>query len=225
MGNDSNSAPVMHGAAIGLPMVISFDGDGMVKGTLIGMEYGLYILVKLPPIVDIAANLYQKNHTIVRYFHAGKAYGFRTTLIGLIKEPPLRLCIFAHPDAIESLNLRKSERYDCLIPACVCVKADGEEKTELQGVISDVSLGGCSFEGTNTGDAISSDLKIGGFVDLLFRVADEETWRVVSGEVRVYKVDGSKLMIGLKFTPDVTEGSHLAAMHTIQTLIEEFERK
>ena len=59
---------------------------------------------------DIPSNLYQKNHIVVRYFHDGNAYGFRSTLTGLVKDP-YRLYFRAYPETIEPLNLRKNQRH------------------------------------------------------------------------------------------------------------------
>jgi len=219
MAIDRENVPVCPGVSIGMPMSISFEGIGTVKSTLIGMEYGQYLIVKLPPMPDIPAKLYQKNHLVIRYFHDGNAYGFRSTLIGLIKDP-VRLFIIAYPETIESLNLRRDERHVCLIPARVGATAGSGVKVDLSGLITNISYGGCSFECANPTDIALAGLTVGSIIELSFRFSNEEAWQVLNGEVRMWKADPSRLMIGLRYSPDLSKVSQHNAISAIQSFID-----
>lgn len=222
MPNEHGDRPLCPGAAIGMPMNISLEGLGMFKCSLIGMEYDQYLIVKLPPLPDIPAKLYQKNHIVVRYFHGGNAYGFRSTLIGMIKDP-VRLHFLAYPDSLEHLNLRKDERYVCFIPARISKHDTGGEIMDLQGFISDISAGGCSFECKEHFDSARKELAVGTAIDFFFRFHNEETWRVIPGEIRTFRGDQNKLVLGIKYRPDLSRFSPDDTLGAIQAFIEYFQ--
>lgn len=211
--------PLCPGLSLGMSMNISFEGVGTVKSTLIGMEYGLYLIVKLPPIQDISTKLYQKNHIVVRYFYDGNAYGFRTTLNGLVKDP-FRLYFLAYPEVVESLNLRKNERHVCLIPAHIGSPPPEGGKMDFRGCISDISLGGCSFECTEHCENITATLAVGSIVQLFFRFPGEEAWRTILSEVRSLRSDQRKLLLGLRYHLDPNQSSQLDTLGVIQDFID-----
>jgi c-di-GMP-binding flagellar brake protein YcgR len=162
--------------------------------------------------------LYQKNHIVVRYFQGGNVYGFRTTLIGLIKEP-VRLFILAYPEIVDSLNVRKNERYSCLISACVRALSTDQEELELQGFICDISIGGCKFESSISNTADRPNIKLGQYVELSLQFPQEEVWRMVQAEIRMLNVDNIKVMIGLQYTPDENQEIQLRVVDDIQMYI------
>jgi len=215
---DDVKPPVLPGAALGHPMQLSFEGIGTFKSQLIGMEYGSCLIVKLPPVTDIVTKLYQKNHIVVRYLHGGNVYGFRSTLIGIIKEP-LRLFILAYPDVIDSLNVRKNERYSCLISASVRTSATDPIEWELYGFITDISAGGCKFECSLSDSIDRPSLKAGQSVELSFQFPDEEVWRKLQTEIRMLNMDTIKLTIGLRYAPDETQEDQQQIVNDIQTFI------
>ena len=55
------------GLAIGMTMIVSFEGIGKVKISLIGMEHGQYLIVKLPLIPNIYLKFYEQNYFVIRW--------------------------------------------------------------------------------------------------------------------------------------------------------------
>lgn len=75
---------------------------------------------------------------VVRFFHEGVAYGFRSYVRQLLREPEPMVFI-AYPEETESFALRRAPRLNCRLPARVRMD-DGEEHTAL---VLDVSEQGC----------------------------------------------------------------------------------
>ena len=223
MAEDSEKIPLCLGMSLGMTLNISFEGLGSFRSTLIGMEQDAYIIVKLPPMPDIPSKLFQKNHIVVRYFHDGNAYGFRSTLTGLVKEP-YRLHFLAYPDSVESLNLRKSQRHICLIPAHIGIKTLEGGKMDLRGVISDISVGGCSFECTDNGDGMGEGVAIGRVVRIFFRFPNEEAWRTILAEIRTLRSDRNKVVLGLQYQIDPHHETEVDTLGIIQAFIDYLHR-
>jgi hypothetical protein len=219
MLQEKGAIPECPGAALGLPMVITFDGIGTFKGVLVGMEPGHCLIMKLPPMPDLPLKLYQKNYFVVRYFHAGSAFGFRTTLIGIIKEP-LKLYILDYPAVIETLNLRKNERYDCLIPTQASIQAAGSDPWECSGFITDISSGGCCFECITSTDMKVGNIKIGDIIKLSFTLLNNDSPKTLQAVARTLKIDHRNLSVGLKYRLDPDNDAQLVAFGAVQTFIE-----
>lgn len=218
MVSERNTAPVCPGAAIGMPMTVSIEGVGTVKSVLIGIEHGQCLIVKLPLMPNIPLKFYEQNYFVVRYFHAGSAYGFRTTLIGIIKEP-VRLFILDYPEIIESMNLRKHERYACLILAHASIHVSDADLLEMDGLILDISPKGCSFECKTSSDTKTENIAIGSVIDLSFRLSNENIMLMLPAEVRTFKIEHNKLMLGLKYELDPAIEAQQAAMDAILEFI------
>ncbi len=193
-----NLLPLCPGLSIGAYVHVALEGAGACRGLFVGMEFGQYLLVKLPLVADIGNKLYMKNHVIIRYVHGGNIYGFRSTLIGLIRES-IRLAIFAYPEEVESMNLRKEERFACLLPGNLKIVDQGEEMTEREGKLTDLSSGGCSFEIVLAEDGMIPELKVGMMMRLQFRLPDVSQMIDMESELRTIHEDQSQARLGLKF--------------------------
>jgi c-di-GMP-binding flagellar brake protein YcgR len=179
------------GLSLGTLLQVQFEGLGSSRSHLVGLDPGNFLIVQTPPIANIAAKLYQKNHGIVRYLFAGRVYAFRTTLLSLIKEP-FRLAIIAYPMSIENMNLRKHERIASLIDAEVSILGQTHE-----GIISDISSGGCSFEFSKSGLKAFPELKVG--ERLAISMVLTEASVVFTAEVRGIRTDQENMTAGLQF--------------------------
>ncbi|NPU85491.1 MAG: flagellar brake protein [Syntrophaceae bacterium] len=200
-----------------MPLQLTVEGIGTFKSLLIGAEHGRYLIVKLPHVPDLVSKLYQKNHVIVRYLHAGKVFGFRSTLIGSIKEP-VRLFVLSYPESIESHNTRKNERFDCLIPASIHMEGLPEE-TGWKGFINDMSMGGCRFRAKVNDYPDLATLTMGETVTLSFRFIGEETWQALVMELRSLTVDKKMVTMGLSIKEGIETEPQRKAMAFIQEIV------
>ena len=181
------------------------------------------MLVKLPLLLDIWKKLYKKNHVIIRYVHGGNIYGFRTTLIGLIREP-VRLVVLAYPDLVESMNLRKEERFPCMLPV-ILKEAARMNDEEYHGVVSDLSTGGCGCEVTGPEKDALQEMKIGDRLRLLFKLQEDMPPLDVEAELRMLHKDRNRLQLGLKFLIDTTDDAQGDAATAIRLFLSEFKKR
>ena len=230
MQNDTENMNFV-GASIGMVLSVYLKRVGTVKGVLIGVERGKYLIIKLPPISDISSSLHEKNHVVIRYVFEHHVYGFRTTLIGSIQSPA-RLYFVDYPEMVKQLNLRKAKRYNCLLPARVCVYLNALELsgvndhiTDITGHVTDISVGGCKFETDPAKYGNIGELRIGSNINLSFRFFTEKTWSAVDAEIRIIKRDDRNLMLGLMYKPDAREASQKQAVEIITSYITALEEQ
>lgn len=200
-GKTEDGLPLCPGLAVGAYVHVALEEAGACRGLFVGMECGQYLLLRLPVIAGIGKKLFMKNHVVIRYVHGGNVYGFRSTLVGLIREP-VRLAVFAYPDVVESLNLRKEERFACLLPGVLKTVDAGGEATGWEGRLTDLSGGGCSFELPLHAGRVLPELKIGAMMHLQFRLQDDSQAIDARTELRTIHKDQDQARLGLKFRGD-----------------------
>lgn len=223
MVKNRDNIPSCPGAAIGMRMLVTLEGIGTFNSTLIGMEYGQCLIVKSPMIPEFPVKFFQQNYFVVRYIYAGGAYGFRTTLVSMIKEP-VRLFVLNYPDKVESLNLRKDDRYDCLIPAVAkMLRADDPTPLEWQGTINDISATGCCFEYVIPDGVKPADVTVGDILDFSINFPNENTTWTLNAEVRSLNINQQKLIFGLKYKPNPDFFPQQEALNEIQAYIEKIK--
>ncbi len=179
----------------GTLLQVQFEGLGASRSRLIGMETGKFLIIRTPPIPDIWSKRYEKNHCIIRYLFSGRVYAFRCTLLGLVKEP-YRLSILSYPEAIEELNLRKHERMSCIVAAEV-----GVEGWLFEGIVSNISEGGCSFEFNRL--PVNQDfpqLNIKDEVSIVMHLGDGAETTAFNAILRSIHEDNENMIAGLQFS-------------------------
>ncbi len=190
LGKDDFS--YLPGITLGASIQIKIEGLGTAQTYLVGMVPGEFFIIPTPLLANIGSKLFEKNHIIVRYICAGRVYGFRCTLIELIKKP-YRLSILSYPDTIECINLRKHERIPCFIDSQIAIGGGFHN-----GNVTDISMGGCSFEFLASGDELPQ-CKMNDTVSIAIRFDAEEAAAVFDATVRNVRVDTQKMIAGLSF--------------------------
>jgi c-di-GMP-binding flagellar brake protein YcgR len=183
------------GIYLGTLLQLQFEGLGSSRSTLIGMEPGKFLVVNTPPIADIGSKLFMKNHGIVRYLSSGNVYAFRCTLLGIIKEP-FRMSILSYPDSIENINLRKYERISCILDATI-----SHQEKSFEGIVTDLSIGGCSFDFNKSDLTAFPEIKITDEVSVSMQLKQKGEIRKMQSVVRSMKKDKDTLSLGLQFVP------------------------
>ena len=207
------------GLHLGTVLQVQVEGLGAALSNLIGVEEGLHLIIKTPLIADIGKKLYERNHIIIRYVHAGQVFGFRSTIMVLIKEP-FRFCILSYPTSVEILNLRKHERISCLIPIEIRLP-----QGIYGGFIEDLSVGGCSFD-LNTPDAGAfPDLKIGDEAVLAIKLSDNKESNLIRIVVRAMKLDCRTMKLGAQFIKSPSQETEADALEAVRSYIASFQKK
>ncbi len=124
---------------MGTSLLLNIEGiEGKLKSYLIGLIPSEFMIIKAPiGYSGIKEKLFEGNKVTVRYIQHGQAYGFESFIMTVVTKPKTML-ILSYPTTINTVSLRKTERYDCYIP-CV-LEIEGQDFT---GTIMDISLSGC----------------------------------------------------------------------------------
>lgn len=162
------------------------------NSTLVGMARNRYLIAEIPAIPGLWVKLHQMNNIIVRYLHDGMVYGFYSTLIGEMSEP-FRVAFLSYPEDIEIVNLRKSVRAPCLIPALISVNGASHP-----GAFTDVSEGGCSFL-FDRSDNAETGVGVGEEVLFSVRFIGSSEIRSIKAIVKNIRLADRRTSIGTQF--------------------------
>lgn len=122
------------------PLSIQIEGmEGHFRSILVGLVPQEYLIIRIPSFFSDQNQLHEGKHLTVQYQSLGKIYGFSSNIVGIV-DKPYPLIFLSYPEEVDNLHRRKNPRVSCYIPAIANLK-----KTELKGVISDISRNGCKF--------------------------------------------------------------------------------
>ena len=153
--NYKKTREVCRGLEFGTSLNVQFENIGSAKTSIIGFERGNFLIIRPPALGGIETGLFKKNRTIVTYLHEGMVYGFRCTMIGLIKAP-FPLLILSYPESAEEINLRGQKRLACILNGQITI-----DNISLPISIQDISLSGCRLIISDVAHAPSSLYAIG----------------------------------------------------------------
>jgi hypothetical protein len=189
------------GMSMGMLLQIQFEGLGASQSRLVGMDHGNYIIIRTPPLACIRSKLFEKNHGIVRYLFSGHVYAFHCTLLSVVTEP-YRFSILSYPESVENMNLRRHERIPCIIAAEVNLKGRANK-----GIVSNISMGGCSFEFDRSCQREFPDLKVDEEAIISLYLQDQGAATTFNAAIRKVQIDQESMMVGLQFTPPESKES------------------
>jgi c-di-GMP-binding flagellar brake protein YcgR len=161
-------------------------------GVLVGMSSDEYMMIRVPAIPGILSRLCEGDPIVVRYVYAGNVYGFTSTILTCIQKPAL-IVFIAYPASVESMNLRKARRMQCLFPASV--KRRGGD---LKGLILDISLGGCKIC-VDTDWSESSSMDVDETIEISFLLTGTTEEQVINGKIQNMKKDDKHTEMGIQF--------------------------
>lgn len=175
---------------------IEFTGtDLRLKGYLLGQRHKQYLIIGLPNASSLKGMLLPESLVTIRYIAEGVAYGFKSEILNSVSRPE-SVVFVAHPEKIETLQIRKSQRISCNFPAETTI---GDKNTDC--MIVDLSSGGCRLIfHEERHDLLKKNLK--GDEELLvkFYALEEKNSYQISGKVTSIAANGKKFTLGLKFT-------------------------
>jgi c-di-GMP-binding flagellar brake protein YcgR len=112
---------------------------GVFPSYLIGMKPDVFLIIKSPTIISKENLLAEGSSLVVRYTYLGDVYRFKTKVLGSNQEP-FKVTFLSYPDVVEKIEFRNTQRVHCLFPATLSY-----DKSKINGMITDISLGGCKF--------------------------------------------------------------------------------
>jgi c-di-GMP-binding flagellar brake protein YcgR len=184
---------------LGCPLFLQCLGlNERVKSELVGLYPGLYLIVSTPGGKGSGGIPEETKDVIVRYIFRGEVMGFKSSIIERI-ERPFRLIFLSYPKAVESLNLRRSSRVPCNLPARIAF-----EGKELDGILTDISTGGCRFTSRAGAGKDQAGLALGAQVSLAFYLPGSEGKTIIGCLVKSTNASNERIELGLQFQVDET---------------------
>lgn len=196
------------GITLGTMMLIEPQGLGdRFKTEFLGMARGQYIIARLPRIPGVNEHLYIEKRVTVRYVFQGHVYGFESEVLWT-QAAPFRLLFLRYPQTVEILNLRKCQRVDCYLPVKIGVGEEGGQYSEYEGMILNLSCGGCQVVADSPGQALPP-LVVDSSVSLEFRMVGTDKATRVVGRAKNINVNKNRMYLGVMFdtvADDVRDG-------------------
>ena len=179
--------------ALGSDLNMQIEGmEEKFKSILIGIEAPTYLLVRMQIPSKFRSQIDRGTNFIVRYLYLGDVYGFRTKSLGSVSKP-YKITFLSYPEKVESLNIRKAQRVSCLIPATLEIK-----KSQLRGVVLEISKSGCRFK-INTDIDLINEVKIDASLRISFPLLGIEGIHTFKGIIKSITSDSEGISFGIKF--------------------------
>ncbi len=122
------------------------------QGMIVGLKHNIYLIVKISDN-EMKQTLSKNDPLLAEFFYKGVIYTFTSSVMQIITAPE-ELIFIDYPNVIEERNIRNYKRVECVLPVEVGYKAE-----LFEGIIVNLSIGGCSLILKNTDIAISSMIK------------------------------------------------------------------
>lgn len=169
-----------------------------IAGMLVGIISSEYLIIQVPAIPGILDKLSEGAPVTVRYVYAGNVYGFASIIQAYTLKPTL-LAYITYPDSVESINLRKTKRLQCLLP--VELRIPGTNALSFQGVVLDISAGGCRLN-IEYNPGAPPVVDVGHGIEVRFQLIGNSEEQVISGKIRNLKKGNDLAEIGMEFDLD-----------------------
>jgi hypothetical protein len=204
MGWDKMDLPIGH------EMLVQFEGEkARFKSSYYGQKPEEFLIVQMPGIPGIREKLLNGNGLVVRYLVGGRVYGFKSHPVGNVVRP-CPLIFLTYPQSIESLNLRQSERVNTFLDATGTI-----DDVSMDGVILDLSVGGCMLMVHRTTGISWPSLEPGQIVRLEFALGKDEPPVSVLSQTISARKDLDRIRLGIKFLLDPDkDGSTIKRLET-----------
>jgi len=179
---------------LGSPMRFMIEGnEEPVKGVLVGLEPHEYIIVRLELPVELTDLAQPGKPLTVRYIRLGNEYGFSSSIIHRINIPD-RLVFITYPDVIQNIDVRKSSRVSCLIPATALL-----DQRQIKGTITDISQGGCRFIIRLPATLQARQIRLIDEMQLQFPLMGIDGIQTLACQVRNTSIDRERIAMGTEF--------------------------
>ncbi len=164
-----------------------------LQGEFLGTSHYEFMILRLPSVPGLLNKLLPQTRVEIRYMQEGAVHTFTTELISYTVKPSL-LLFTTYPDRMSIMDTRKHHRVMCALPILLhSSKGDGE------GLISDLSLGGCRLGLELTGQSGVRELEVGDEVVLQTIFRADGLPCGTKAVIRNIEIAGSRMAAGLSF--------------------------
>ena len=170
-----------------------------LQGEFLGTSHYEFMILRLPSVPGLLNKLLPQIRIEIRYMQEGAVHSFVTELISYIVKPTL-LLFTSYPDRMSIMDTRKHQRVMCALPILL-----HSNKGVGQGLISDLSLGGCRIGLELTGQSFVRELELGEEVLLQTILSADGLPCGVKAIVRNLELIGTRMAAGLSFMENQSE--------------------
>lgn len=164
-----------------------------LQAEFLGAGHYEFIILRLPVVPGLLKQLLPQTRTEIRYMQEGAVHAFTTEIISYSTKPSLVL-FTTYPDRMSIRNTRRHHRILCALPIIMhSAKGDGE------GIISDLSLGGCRVVFELTGQAGVREIEVGSELVLQMAIRADGLPCGAKAVVRNVELAGVRMAVGLSF--------------------------
>ena len=197
---------------IGSDLFLQFkDREEYLPSYLIGLKPDAYIIIKTPAVLGKEYGVTKERQIILKYKHLGEVFRFNASVIESL-DKPFKITFITYPEQIEKIEFRNSPRVFCSIPATLYYK-----NNEIQGAITDISIGGCKFKTKDINKFEDITLiKRDEEVTLHFALLGLKKIKEFSGTVKKIGFDGD-IILRIGFKEIDTEFSNMIASYVETT--------
>ena len=165
-------------------LLLQFKGvKGFFPSYLIGMKPDVFLIIKSPTIITTEDLLSEGSSLVVRYTFLGDVHRFKTEVLGSNHEP-FKVTYLSYPSVVEKIEFRDTQRVHCFFPATLQY-----DKIEINGMITDISLGGCKFKTEAIEQVEGLLLKKDGDASLQFQLPGYEGTKTFQGKIKKVEFD------------------------------------
>lgn len=175
-----------------------------IKAKLVGYQEGAYFAFSLPQHIYAQQqdHLFEGKSCVIRMIvegDAGLCVAFKTKLITINKKPQIMLFV-EYPEQIEFIQLRHKNRINTHLPVVITeqqaasISAEEASSNMLEGVVLDLSEGGCRIELAAPSQTLSMV-----FVQIVLRFPlNPEQPIVLNGTIKSQQQTSDKLRLGVQ---------------------------
>ena len=165
-----------------------------LQGEFLGTSHYEFMILRLPSVPGLLNKLLPPTRVEVRYMQEGAVHTFTTEIISYTVKPSL-LLFTSYPDRMSVMDTRKHHRVMCALPILMhSPKGDGE------GLICDLSLGGCRVSLELSGQSSMRDLMVGDNVVVQTVFNADGLPCGTKAVIRNVEFAGTQVAAGLSFT-------------------------
>lgn len=168
--------------------------DGRIAADLVGMVHFEYLILRLPWVPGLRSRLVGGVGATVRFVSEGELCGFQSPILTHVPKPSL-LLFLEYPEVIEKLALRQHKRVQCALPVQV-----HSRRGDAQGVIADLSQGGCRMAIDVRGQQGLRQTVADDVLVLRVPLNSEGIPLTVTCTVRSVEADAARMQLGLSFS-------------------------
>lgn len=165
-----------------------------LQAEFLGTSHYEFMILRLPSVPGLLNKLLPQTRVEIRYMQEGAVHTFTTELINYTVKPSL-LLFTSYPDRMSIMDTRKHHRVMCALPILM-----HSPKGDCEGLIGDLSLGGCRVSLELTGQSSMRELTVGDNVVIQTVFSADGLPCGAKAVIRNVELAGTRVAAGLSFT-------------------------